>query len=198
MINNYSQEEINQILLSKTLNEFYLAVIENRGELLTDDEYEKLTRRSDIVYTDATKEDIDSLSKIFQANEKLKGFAPDLMKMVYSLARIRHIGILTMIDDEVYDIANVEFVDLKRNKIDHYDNFTNYYDETNARLRFFTPEEGPNIKQNTVLVDVDDLTAYLAYQNNHVNQEYAEDLTSKFLSEVKGKPYTLKRKNLYL
>ena len=46
---------------------------------------------------------------------------------------------------------------------------------------------------NYKLVDVDDLTASLAYQNNHVNQEYAEDLTSKFLSEVKGKPYTLKR-----
>ncbi len=40
---NYSQEELNQILLSKPLNEFYFAIIENRGEPLTDEEYEKIT-----------------------------------------------------------------------------------------------------------------------------------------------------------
>ena len=121
---NYSQEELNQILLSKPLNEFYFAVIENRGELLTDEEYEKITRRNDNVYTGASKEDIDSLSEHFQEREKLKEFVPDLMKMVYSLARIRHIAILTMIDDEVYDIGNFEFVDLKTTAIDNEERIT--------------------------------------------------------------------------
>lgn len=191
---NYSQEEFNQILLSKQLNEFYLAVIENRGELLTDEEYEKITRRNDNVYTDASKEEIDSLSGKFQANEKLKRVIPDLMKMVYSLARIRHMAILTIIDDEIYDIANVEFLDLKRNKIVHYDNFANHYDETNARIKFFTPEEEPQLQQKTVLVDVDDESIIQAYEKAHINQEESEDLTSNFFAEVKGKPYKLSKK----
>ncbi len=119
---------------------------------------------------------------------------PDLMKMIYSLASIRHMAIITMVDDEVYDIANVEFVDLKRNKIVHYDNFANYYDETNARIRFFTPEEEPQLKQKTVLVDVDDESFVYAYEKDHVNQKENEDLTSSFFVAIKGKLHILSRK----
>lgn len=45
MTKKYSQEELDQILLSKKLNEFYLAIIENRQELLTDEEYEEIVRK---------------------------------------------------------------------------------------------------------------------------------------------------------
>lgn len=193
---NYSQEELNQILLSKSLNEFYLAVIENREEILTDEEYEKITRRNDNVYTAAPKENIDSLFEQFEENENLKKFASDLMKMLYSLARIRHMAILTMIDDEVYDVSNIEFVDLKSNQIIHYDNFTNYYDETTARIKFFTPEEEPQLqlKQKTALMDVDDDEANIfAYEKAHINQEESEDLTNSFFAEVKGKSNTLSK-----
>ena len=38
MNKKYSQEELDQILLSKKLNEFYLAIIENRQELLRSEE----------------------------------------------------------------------------------------------------------------------------------------------------------------
>ena len=98
-----------------------------------------------------------------------------------------------MINDEVYYIGNLEFVDFKRNKIIHYDNFANYYDETNARVRFFTPEEEPRLKQKTILVDVDDESIFHAYEQAHVNQEENEDLTSNIFAQDKGK-YTLSRK----
>ncbi len=101
-------------------------------------------------------------------------------------------AILTMIDDQIYDIGNIEFVDAKRDKIIHYDNLTNYYDETNARLRFFTKEE-PRLKQKTVLVDVDDESMISLYEKTHVEREESEDLTGKFISEFKDKPYTLKK-----
>lgn len=191
---NYSQDEFNQILLSKQLNEFYLAIIEHRESLLTDEEYEEITRKNDNVYTGVAKEEIDILSEKLQENEMLKEFEPDLMKVIYSLAQIRQMVILTMIDDEVYDIANAKFVDLKSNKIIHFDNFTNYYDETNARVRFFTPEEEPELQKKTVLVDVDDESIVQAYEKAHVNQEENEDLTSSFFAEVKRKPYTISRK----
>ena len=60
-----------------------------------------------------------------------------------------------IIDDDVYDIGSAKFEDLKRDKIIHFDNLTTLYDESNARVRYFTPEEEPQLTQRTVLVDVD-------------------------------------------
>ena len=193
MTKKYSQEELDQILLSKKLNEFYLAIIENRQELLTDEEYEEMSRRDKAIYGD-NKDEVEDLFKKVETDERLKGFAPDLMRVMYSLAQVRHLPILTMIGDDVYDIGSAKFEDLKRNKIIHFDNLTTLYNESNARVRYFTPEEEPQLTQRTVLVDVDDESIIQSYENAHIHQEESEDLTSSFFIEVKGKPYTLKRK----
>lgn len=193
MTKKYSQEELDQILLSKKLNEFYLAIIENRQELLTDEEYEEISRRDKIIYGD-NKDEAEDLFKKVETDERLKDCAPDLMRVIFSLAQVRHLAILTMVDDDVYDIGSAKFEDLKRNKIIRFDNLTTLYDESNARVRYFTPEEEPQLTQRTVLVDVDDESIIQAYENEHIHQEESEDLTSDFFTEVKGKPYTLKRK----
>lgn len=192
MTKKYSQEELDQILLSKKLNEFYLAIIENRQELLSDEEYEEIVRRDKTIYGDNKKEVEDLINKV-QTDEHLKNFAPNLMRIMYSLAQVRRLAILTMVDDNVYDIGSAKFEDLKRNKIIHFDNLTTLYDESNARVRYFTPEEEPQLTQRTVLVDVDDESIIQAYENAHIHQEESEDLTSDFFTEVKGKSYTLKR-----
>ena len=192
MTKKYSQEELDQILLSKKLNEFYLAIIENRQELLSDEEYEEIVRRNKTIYG-ANKEEVEDLINKVQTDEHLKNFAPDLIRIMYSLAQVRHLAILTMIDDDVYDIGSAKFEDLKRNKIIHFDNLTTLYDESNARIRYFTPEEEPQLTQRTVLVDVNDESIIQEYENTNINQEESEDLTSAFFTEVKGKPYTLKR-----
>lgn len=193
MNKKYSQEELDQILLSKKLNEFYLAIIENRQELLTDEEYEEISRRNKIIYGD-NKDEAEDLFKKVETDERLKDFAPDLMRVIFSLAQVRHSAILIMIDADVYDIGSAKFENLKRNKIIRFDNLTTLYDESNARVRYFTPEEEPQLTQRTVLVDVDDESIIQAYENEHIHQEESEDLTSDFFTEVKGKPYTLKRK----
>ena len=193
MNKEYSQEELDQILLSKKLNEFYLAIIENRQELLSDEEYEEISRRNKIIYGD-NKDEAEDLFKKVETDERLKDFAPDLMRVIFSLAQVRHLAILTMIDADVYDIGSAKFENLKRNKIVHFDNLTTLYNESNARVRYFTPEEEPRLTQRTVLVDVDDESIIQAYENEHIHQEESEDLTSDFFTEVKGKPYTLKRK----
>lgn len=192
MTKKYSQEEVDQILLSKKLNEFYLAIIENRQELLTDEEYDEIARRDKTIYGD-NKEEVDDLLKKVQTDERLKDFAPDLMRVMYSLAQVRHLAILTMIDDAVYDIGSAKFEDLKRNKIVRFDNLTTLYNETNARVRYFTPEEEPQLTQRTVLVDVDDELIIQAYEIAHIHQETSKDLTSDFFTEVRGNPYTLKK-----
>ena len=193
MTKKYSQEELDQILLSKKLNEFYLAIIENRLELLTDEEYEEISRIDKTFYGD-NKDKAEDLFKQFETDERLKDFAPVLMRIMYSLAQVRHLAVLTMIGDDVYNIGSAKFEDLKRNKIIHFDNLTTLYNESNARVRYFTPEEEPQLTQRTVLVDVDDESIIQSYENAHIHQETSEDLTSDFFTEVKGKPYTLKRK----
>ena len=193
MTKKYSQEELDQILLSKKLNEFYLAIIENRLELLTDEEYEEISRIDKTFYGD-NKDKAEDLFKQFETDERLKDFAPVLMRIMYNLAQVRHLAVLTMIGDDVYNIGSAKFEDLKRNKIIHFDNLTNFYDESNARVRYFTPEEEPQLTQRTVLLDIDDESIVQSYENAHIHQETSEDLTSDFFTEVKGKPYTLKRK----
>lgn len=116
------------------------------------------------------------------------------MRVIYRLSQIRHLAILTMIDDDVYDIGSAKFENLKRNKIIHFDNFTTLYDESNARIRYFTPEEVPQLTKKTVLIDVDDESLFQAYEKAHVRQSESKDLTSDFITEFKGKSYTLKRK----
>ena len=193
MTKKYSQEELNQILLSKPLNEFYLAIIENRQELLTNEEYDGITKREKTIHGD-NKCEVEDLFKKIQTDKHLKDFYPDLMRVMYSLAQVRHMAILTIIGDDVYDIGSAKFEDLKREKIIHYDNLANYYNETNARIRFFTPEEEPQLQQRTVLIDVDDESIVQAYEIAHIDQEESKDLTNSFFDEVKRKPYTLKRK----
>lgn len=146
------------------------------------------------IYGD-NKDEVEDLFKKVETDERLKGFAPDLMRVIFSLAQVRHLAILTMIDDDVYDIGSAKFENLKRNKIVHFDNLTTLYNESNARVRYFTPEEEPQLTQRTVLVDIDDESIIQAYENEHIHQEESEDLTSDFFTEVKGKPYTLKRNN---
>ena len=191
MNKKYTQEELNQILLSKPLNEFYLAIIENRQELLTDEEYDEITKKEKIIYGD-NKDEVEALFKKIETDKQTKDFSSNLIKLVYSLAQIRHMAILTTIGDDVYDIGSAKFEDLKRNKIIHYDNLTNYYNETNARIKIFTPEEEPQLQQKTVLVDVDDESIIQAYENSHIYQEESEDLTNSFFDETRKKTYTFK------
>ena len=148
----------------------------------------------DFKYGKEFNQEVEDLINKVQTDEQIKNFAPDLMKVMFSLAQVRYLAILTMIDNDVYDIGSAKFENLKRNKIVHFDNLTTLYNESNARVKYFTPEEEPQLTQRTVLVDIDDESIIQAYENEHIHQEKSEDLTSDFFTEVKGKPYTLKRK----
>ena len=155
MTNNYTQDEINRILIQKNINDFYIAIIENRGEMLTDEEYNEIANKDKTFFGD-NKEEVENLINEIKTNEQLKNYVPDMMKLLFSVAQVRHLAILTMIGDDVYNIANAKFEDLKRNKIIRFDNLTSLYNEKNARVKYFTPKEEPQLTQNTVLIDVED------------------------------------------
>ena len=128
MTNNYTQDEINKILIQKNINDFYIAIIENRGEMLTDEEYNEIASKDKTFFGD-NKEEVENLISEIKTNKELKNYVPDMMKLLFSVAQVRHLAILTMIGDDVYNIANAKFEDLKRNKIIRFDNLTSLYNE---------------------------------------------------------------------
>ena len=192
MKKKYSQDEINNILMSKKLDDFYLAIVENKGELLTDEEYKEI-KEKEISY-DNSKEMVGDLINTINSDKDLKDYTEELMKVLFSVSQIRNSAILTIIDDQIYDIANIKFIDLNRNKIIHYDNLSNYYTNKNARVKIFSKEEIPGLNENTALIDVDSEENIHSYENSYMKQNENDDLTDKFLVEVKGKPYILKKK----
>ena len=76
--------------------------------------------------------------------------------------------------------------------------------ETNKNLKSFIPEimkakySLSTIRYIVILTmindDIYDESIIRAYENKHINQEESKYLNSQFLTEVKGKSYTLKRK----
>ena len=88
---------------------------------------------------------------------------------------------------------NTKFIDLKRNKIICYDNLTNYYNEKNTRIKVFTKNEINELKSDTALLDIDDVSIINSYEKSHLNQKNSDDLTANFISETKSKIYTLKK-----
>lgn len=99
----------------------------------------------------------------------------------------RWAAVLTMLDDAtIYDVANRKIIDIKRVKIIHYDNLTNYYDETNARIKLYSPKDYPQLKEEIVSIDVDDEKILDDYGIEHSEQKEDEDLIFKFIAEVKN------------
>ena len=183
---NINEEEFNQILLSKTTSDFYLAIIEKREGLLSEEEYLDIITNEDNIYSEASKKDFDDIHNKIKEKEQLRNYANDIMRALYSVSTIRYSALITMINDRIYDIANREFLDIKRNKIIHYENMINYYDSEMAATRLVTPKQEPRLKKPTVLVDVMDITPFKEYEKTHINQEENEDLTISYINEVKG------------
>ena len=103
---------------------------------------------------------------------------------------IRSSGVVTLVNDQLYDIANCEFVDLNREEIIYYSNLTNILDESEVKLSIFTPRDFPSLKENTVLLDVIDENAMNNLNNAlELCRKNADDsdLTEQFLNELKGK-----------
>ena len=181
-----NEEELNQILLSKTTSDFCLAIIEKREGLLSEEEYQNIIGSEDDQYLEVSKKDFGDIYNKIKEKEQLSNYANEIMRALYSVSTIRYSALITMINDNIYDIANREFVDIKRNKIIHYENMINYYDSEMAATRLITPEQDPRLKKPTVLVDVMDITPFKEYEKTHVNQEENEDLTSAYIKDVKG------------
>ena len=117
-----------------------------------------------------------------------------MLKAIISIAQIRHMACLTLIDGVPYDIFNREFINPKRIKIIDYINILEYLDEASVVIKLFTPEEEPSLKYPIVNLDFADLSPIMLYESNHINQKSSKDLTKEFLVKAKESNLTLKKK----
>lgn len=185
---NYNNEELNQMLLSKSISDFYFAVIEKREGILTEKEYNNIIKKDDNVYTESSKEDIDNAIELITKDERLNPYKKEITRLLYSFCKIRYSAVITLIDDDIYDIANREFVDIKNYKIINYCNMINYYDGEMAALILVNPNQEPklNLKHPTVLINTINNTPFNEYVKTYVNQDKDKDLTASYIREVRS------------
>ncbi len=187
MRGKYTKEELNEMLLEKNLDEFYFAILETKTENITEDEFNKTIDNSQFAKS-KEKDIFDELLENDLINKALR----ETIKLFPCIAAVRRMAVLTMIGDDIYNIGMPSFLDLDKEKIIRFDNVTKYYDESNARVRLFTPEEEPAIKEPEMLIDLDDETIAREYEKN-VDQKSRDDLTLDFIADIKGKPFTKTR-----
>ena len=190
MKKEYSQEEINEILLSKSLDEFYMAIVQKKDNpfeetypiyspSLLDEESKEMMNR----VNEAEKQIAN-----YEANGMLKdmveGMLANLKDFMWATAKLKAEMIITMIEDQVYSLSTRSFLDLDSWEILHYEPVTNYYDDTNVRIKICTPEEDPNLCEDCVVLDGDDDSYYNQYGDEMLARRDLSDVTEDFLREV--------------
>ncbi len=188
MEKEYSQEEFNQILLEKGIDEFYIAMIEATSEL-NDQELDAIVeqvKKGNVNYSGGSLLERMLFKKIVGSkNEAIRS----AMKQVLANQRTKQGVILTMVGSKVYNIASLdqESIDLTRKRIVAYDNMANYYTKESAHLRLTREGEIKGLDHVICLFDIEDEGPINAYWDSHRTQEEDTDLTQEFLKEAKNK-----------
>ena len=173
MEKKYTQDELNKILLSKELGDFYFAIIENCGvEIQNAELNSKLEGLMDGIINDGY----------------VKDFFTTVSEIVDGIVNKRYLGIVTVIDNDVFDIGTQEFVDLDKSKIVHFDNLKTFFDDSTARLTCVTQEELPALNGDTVLLEVTDDSIIPLYEAIYVLQPEDDDVTEDLIKASKGRP----------
>lgn len=189
MKKEYSQEEINEILLSKSLDEFYMAIVQKKDNpsdetypiyspSLLDKESKEMMNRVN---------EAEKLAADYDASGMLAGILSTLKDFMWSTAKLKAEMIITMIGDQLYSLSERSFLDLNSWEILHYEPVTNYYDDTNVRIKICTPEEDPNLCEDCVVLDGDDDSYYNQYGDEMLARRDLSDVTEDFLREVSQK-----------
>lgn len=189
MKKEYSQEEINEILLSKSLDEFYMAIVQKKDNpsdetypiyspSLLDEESKEMMNRVN---------EAEKLAADYDASGMLAGILSNLKDFMWSTAKLKAEMIITMIGDQLYSLSERSFLDLNSWEILHYEPVTNYYDDTNVRIKICTPEEDPNLCEDCVVLDGDDDSYYNQYGDEMLARRDLSDVTEDFLREVSQK-----------
>ena len=197
MKKEYSQEEINEILLSKSLDELYMAIVQKKDNpsdetypiyspSLLDEESKEMMNR----VNEAEKQIAD-----YEANGMLEGMLKDMVEgmlanlknFIWDKAKLKGKMLITMVGDQVYSVTGRSFLDLDSWEILHYEPVTNYYDDTNACIKICTSEDDPRLHEDCATLAVKDASYYNQYGDEMLARRDLSDVTEDFLREVSQK-----------
>ena len=136
----YTRQELNEILLSKKVEDFYFVITQE-----INDEFPTEERANEMLTNAKMSEDTEK--NLEEASEEicklLPGFAAgDINRFLLLFCDVNHMAVITKVDDEtLYDVCTLRFIDLEKEKIVRFDRMVNYYNNDNARPLLFPAEE---------------------------------------------------------
>jgi hypothetical protein len=179
MDNEYFQDEINEIVMSKDISEFYIAIID-RKKMSDEELYDILSRNA------TSEEEIEELKNLYNSAKILKMSLYDYLFELIGQIDEKSLAILTMIDDRIYNVPKGRFLDTDKNKIIHYEPLSNYLDSD--QFSFTVVDAGiiPEITEDTALLAVTREQAEILknYYEKNSKQEEEYDLTEDFIEEA--------------
>ena len=185
-----TQKEINDILLKRKLNDFYIAITERKNIPFTDEDIDDLLTNINNVSTRGLRElDIYFLKSLKEGYDKYNPKTREQAKGLLERYRTRKSSIFTIIDGELYDVASQDcksrFFDQTHEMIVHYDNFSKIINEKEAKFVLKKPDS----KTELVFFNVEgralsDLNRYIQF---YFRKAGNTDLTSKLYCEAKQK-----------
>ena len=180
MDNEYFQDEINEIVMSKDISEFYVAIIDSKR--MSDEElYDTLISKA------TSEEEIEELKDLYNSAKVLKISLYDLFCELIGQTNEKSLAILTMIDDRIYNVPKGRFLDTDKNKIIHYEPLSNYLDSDQFSFTVVDAGSIPEIiTEDTALLAVTREQAEILknYYEKNSKQEKSYDLTEDFIEEA--------------
>ena len=191
MNNEYTQDEINEIILEKPLDDFYFAIIEVRPEI-TDETLEFILKGENIRIDDENDRALEKYKKDLMGIRLMYRnglITKDKLKKMFSKMYIeKYFGIITMIDGKLYNTFESSFLNLDNITVLNYQNVTNYYNNSDAEVVLVSKEElGEEFENDIATLWFRNAKYCYAYQNYYLPLKYDCDLTSELISEMKSK-----------
>ena len=190
-MNEFTQDDINEILLEKPLDDFYFVILELRPEI-TDDALDRILKCENIRIDDENNRELEKYKKdiagINVLYKKGKLTREQLKNMFSNMYREKLFSIITMIDGQLYDTYEGYFLNLDNITIFNYQNVTNYYNNATAKVILVPKEElGDGFENDVAAPCFRNLKYVIAYRDYYLNKEYDCDLTDELISELKSK-----------
>ena len=180
----YTRQELNEILLSKKVEDFYFVITQDVSDnLRSDEEAEEMLTKGEM-----TEETVDKLSSLSdQLSSMLPGINKnDLNSLLLFACEVNHKRVVTKIDDEtLYDVATLRFISLNKEKIVRFNNASEFYTNDNARPKLFNPKELQGlVSEDSVALDYDDVSSVSNY-SQYAYESYPDvDLTEEFIKAI--------------
>ena len=175
-------EQLNEILLTKKVEDFYFIITQDvRNELLSEEDALKIFQDGEM--SNETKNNLNETSDVLTS---LFGFGDsDITRFLASLCDVNHFRVVVRIGDLLYDVSRLAYVDLTKEKVVRYDSLSKYYNNDNCRPMLFPAEELKGLStEPSVTLDYDDLKENNQYQKFAYDDYTGIDLTEEFKKEI--------------